>query len=53
MISPFSKQNYISHNQISQASILQFVEGNWNLGQVGNGSFDRTAGSINEHVQLL
>jgi len=47
VISPFSKQNYISHNQVSQASILQFVENNWCLGQIGNGSFDKTAGSIN------
>ncbi|MBS2533600.1 alkaline phosphatase family protein [Catenulispora sp. NF23] len=46
VISPYSKQNYISHNQISQASILQFVENNWNLGRVGNGSFDANAGSI-------
>ena len=46
VISPYSKQNYISHNQISQSSILQFVENNWNLGRVGNGSFDADAGSI-------
>ena len=46
MISPFAKQNYIAHNQTSQASILQFIEDNWNLGRIGDGSFDKTAGSL-------
>jgi phospholipase C len=47
VISPFSKQNYISHTMTTQASILQFVENNWKTGRIGNGSFDATAGSLN------
>ncbi|HET6151845.1 MAG TPA: alkaline phosphatase family protein [Marmoricola sp.] len=46
VISPFAKQNYIDHTQISQASIVKFIEQNWGLSQIGNGSFDATDGSI-------
>jgi phospholipase C len=47
VISPFAKKNYVSHVQITQASIPQFVEDNW-LGseRIGGGSFDATTGSI-------
>jgi phospholipase C len=47
VISPFAKKNYVSHVQISQASIPQFIEDNWLQGQrLGGGSFDATSGSI-------
>src|SRR6202161_3331121 len=41
VISPFAKKNYVSHVQITQASIPQFVEDNW-LGseRIGGGSVD-------------
>ena len=29
VISPYAKKNYVSHVQISQASIPQFIEDNW------------------------
>ncbi|MGA2998604.1 phospholipase C [Bradyrhizobium sp.] len=47
VISPYAKQNYVSHVQITQASIPQFIEDNW-LGseRIGGGSFDATTGSI-------
>jgi phospholipase C len=47
VISPWAKQNYISHVQISQSSIIRFIEDNW-LGsqRLGEGSFDANAGSI-------
>jgi hypothetical protein len=47
VISPFAKKNYVSHVQITQASIPQFIEDNW-LGseRIGQGSFDGTTGSI-------
>jgi len=47
VISPYAKKNYVSHVQISQASIPQFIEDNW-LGseRLGGGSFDATTGSI-------
>ena len=47
VISPFAKKNYVSHVQISQASIPQFVEDNWLKSErLGGGSFDATTGSI-------
>lgn len=47
VISPYAKQNFVSHKRISQASIVRFIEDNWLDGQrIGGGSFDATAGSI-------
>src|SRR3984957_16862100 len=47
VISPYAKQNYISHVQITQSSIPQFIEDNWlNSERLGGGSFDATTGSI-------
>jgi phospholipase C len=47
VISPFAKKNFVSHVQISQASIPQFVEDNWLKSErLGGGSFDATTGSI-------
>ena len=54
MISPWAKENYVDHTVTEQASILAFIEKNWDLGYIdgpvaapaGTGSFDRRAGSI-------
>jgi phospholipase C len=47
VISPYAKQNYISHVFITQASIPQFIEDNWLKSQrLGGGSYDATTGSI-------
>jgi phospholipase C len=47
VISPYAKKNYVSHVQITQASIPQFIEDNWLNGQrLGGGAFDATTGSI-------
>jgi phospholipase C len=47
VISPWAKQNYVSHVQITQASIIKFIEDNWLSSQrLGGGSFDANAGSI-------
>jgi phospholipase C len=35
VISPYSKPSYVSHTQYEFASILKFVEDNWNLGRIG------------------
>jgi len=46
-ISPFAKQNYISHTLIDQTSITRFIEDNWLGGQrLRSGSFDTMAGSL-------
>jgi phospholipase C len=46
VISPYAKSNYVDHAITDQSSILRFVEDNWNLGQIGDQSFDAKAGSI-------
>lgn len=47
VISPFAKENFVDHSVTDQSSILRFVEDNWNLGRIGNQSFDALAGSLN------
>lgn len=55
VISPWAKSNYVDHVVVTeQASILAFIERNWDLGYIdgptapplGTGSVDRYAGSI-------
>jgi phospholipase C len=49
VISPYAKQNYVSHERISQASVVRFIEDNWLKGErLGGGSFDATAGLITD-----
>ena len=47
VISPFAKQNFVAHDVVTQSSITRFIEENWGLGQLGDGSFDATAGMLN------
>ena len=46
VISPFAKQNFVDHSLTDQSSVLRFIEDNWGLGQLGDGSFDALAGSL-------
>lgn len=47
VISPYAKQNFVSHTQISQASVVRFIEDNWlQAKRLGGGSVDASAGSI-------
>jgi phospholipase C len=46
VISPFAKTNFVDHQTTDQASILRFIEDNWSLGRIGNGSADAIAGSL-------
>ena len=46
VISPYAKHNYVDNTFTEQASVLQFIEQNWDLGTIGNGSADAGAGSI-------
>jgi phospholipase C len=56
VISPWAKRNYVDHNVTELASILRFIEDNWDLGRIdgpkplppGTESFDRYAGSIKD-----
>jgi phospholipase C len=47
VISPYARQNYVDHQITDQSSILRFIEDNWGLGQIGNGSTDVKAGTLN------
>ncbi|HEX3787312.1 MAG TPA: alkaline phosphatase family protein [Pseudonocardiaceae bacterium] len=46
VISPYSKKNYVDNTLTDQSSITRFIENNWKLGSVGNGSYDQIAGSL-------
>jgi phospholipase C len=46
IISPFAKTNFVDHKLTDQTSLIRFVEDNWNLGRIGDGSFDGLAGSL-------
>jgi phospholipase C len=47
VISPYAKQNYVDHALTDTTSVTRFIEDNWNLGRLGNQSFDALAGSLN------
>ncbi len=56
VISPWSNINFVDHSMTNQASVINFIESNWNLGYIDgptpvspvqNGSFDRFAGTLN------
>ena len=46
IISPYSKVNYVDHLITDQTSMIKFIEDNWNLGRIGEQSFDEKAGSL-------
>jgi len=46
VISSWAKVNFVDHTIIDQTSILRFIEDNWNLGRIGNHSYDEKASSI-------
>jgi phospholipase C len=47
VVSPYAPENYVSHNLTDQSSIIKFIEQNWLRGEeIGNGSFDTIAGSL-------
>ncbi len=46
VISPYAKKNFIDNTLTDQSSVLRFIEDNWNLGRIGDQSFDALAGSL-------
>jgi phospholipase C len=46
VISPYARRNFVDNTLTDQSSILRFIEDNWNLGQIGNQSFDVRAGTL-------
>lgn len=47
VISPYAKHNYMDHRVTDFSSVVRFIEDNWNLGRIGNGSDDAVAGTLN------
>jgi phospholipase C len=46
IVSPFAKSNYVDSTLTDQSSVVRFIEENWALPQIGNGSFDQFAGTL-------
>ena len=46
VVSPFAKKNFVDNTVTDQSSILRFIEDNFHLGRIGDGSFDALAGSL-------
>jgi phospholipase C len=46
VVSPYAKANFVDNTLTDQSSIIHFIEDNWGLGRIGNGSFDALSGSI-------
>jgi phospholipase C len=46
VISPYAKRNYVDSTLTDQTSILRFIEDNWDLGRIGDQSYDERAGSM-------
>ena len=54
VISPWTRQNYVSGNLTNTASIVRFIEDNWLQGQrIGGGSYDAISGSLDGRGGLL
>jgi phospholipase C len=46
VISPWARSNFVDHTRTNQASILRFIESNWDLGRI-RGSFDARSRNLN------
>jgi len=46
VISPYAKKNYVDHRVLDFSSVVRFIEDNFRLGRIGNGSGDETAGKL-------
>jgi phospholipase C len=46
VVSPYAKTNYVDSTLTDQSSVVRFIEDNWQLPQIGNGSFDQFAGTL-------
>jgi hypothetical protein len=47
VISPWTRQNYVSHQLTNTVSTLRFIEDNWLSGKrIGSGSYDAISGGL-------
>jgi phospholipase C len=53
VISPYTRENYVSHNLTDTSSVVKFIEDNWLHGERIAGSFDASSGSLDARGGLL
>jgi phospholipase C len=53
VISPYTRENYVSNNLTDTTSVVKFIENNWLGGERIPGSFDATSGSLDAPGGLL
>jgi phospholipase C len=53
VISPYTRENYVSSNLTDTTSVVKFIEDNWLRGERIPGSFDATSGSLDGPGGLL
>jgi phospholipase C len=53
VISPWTRENYVSHNLTDTTSIVKFIEDNWLRGERIPGSYDAVSGSLDAPGGLL
>jgi phospholipase C len=53
VISPYTRQNYVSSNLTNTASVVKFIEQNWLHGKSIPGSFDASSGSLDGRGGVL
>jgi phospholipase C len=53
VISPWTRENYVSSTLLNTASVITFIEDNWLRGERIPGSFDAVSGSIDGRGGLL
>ncbi len=47
MISPWTRENFVSGRLTNTVSVLKFIEDNWLFGKrIGGGSYDAVSGSL-------
>jgi phospholipase C len=44
VVSPYARENFVDSGVLDQTSITRFIEDNWGLGRIGDGSFDAISG---------
>ncbi len=53
VISPWTRENFVSHNLTNTASVVRFIEDNWLQGERIPGSFDAVSGSLDAFGGVL
>ena len=53
VISPYTRDNYVSSNNTNTASVVKFIEDNWLRGERIPNSFDATSGSLDARGGVL